>query len=1469
MQTAEKAHAQTRSTMPDDSCPPLEQLRDYLSGRLLAGDLDLLENHLQHCDACEQAATEIDNKPDTLVELLQSESPPTAEQKASFETHPLSTSRLTPFPEIGEIASYELIRELGSGGMGAVYLARHIKLDKQVAVKLLPALPAKMPEFVARFEREMRAAGRLEHPSIVRTTDAGEQDGVHYLVMDAIDGLDLSRIARATETISVTDACEVARQAALGLAHAHENGIVHRDIKPSNLMLDGEGQVRILDFGLAQIGLWENGSAEITTVGQLMGTLDYMAPEQAERGGAVDYRADLYSLGATLFRLISGRPPLAAAPDMTPLEKLRLLSTHHAPKLSTLREGTPPELSKLVASLLDRDPSARPASASHAAELLEPFCEKSQLDILLATAKTQADNPETSELPSRLFSKPVPSNRTSPPLETSPARGGIGSGIDSGLIAFFGFMGLAAAAIWFIVDTGKGQLVIESVDANVEIKLRQDGKILDELRIEPGTKVTRLWGGKYEIVLDAGSDSFAVSNDSFTIRRGETVIARITPKQSTEELNPATTLEPASDSSTNNFPSGESPTADERLDQVVFKGETLDTWLRRVKFERGIEERKEALSAVSALASPELSDLVTPAMIAVLKNEPSQYLALFPLAKSTGTDLLPQMQSVFDSTTDPTSVELLAYGLNKIVDRNLPFSNQQTIKPLLDWMAKNIHIVRQNNLFRDLLSDLCGIGHNRVQSEAAMPDTCRAAVIAMLRQCESDDPSLTAVLDNTLWFHQAAESSWPDPTRRETLRRAIRLLSDDNADRSLRCQTGLALVAMARTGFTAPSDQKQSLVNCLNQQLKSATPNPIAHAWNAPVDRRFRIDGTFRSVRDRDQANLLLVLLHVIDEFDFDETGECQPALDSLHGSTKELPIQYVSRTNYRESDSAEIECVRLVFIKTGDLLGIPEETVRARLDEMRTADRRLHVEKALANLASDSTNDLTNGLSEAGRFLSAEEAETAIPVLKDLLSSPRLEQLTHTEWFLKPAALLSRVSGDQFFTHFTDALRKSTNPRTLLKIDLWHLREFECTSENSIEPLLTWADETCLRSDDPKLTQEITSLLSSLLRDRSELPSRHAQNTRRVSFTVPPEDDKPNRFALPSGPVAEEVQQAIIKHLESYPGVTDENFWLNAPEPAVSEHPNFPVWDRPLRATMVRHAMNTLERGATQNLACRALIVIKSILTTGDTLSDDQQSKLVEILRPKFEVAAAAPESAGTFHQLPEEMFGWCEFERPQEMPSASYRTQNFANETLLAIDVAASAELVAPLRDSLQKLHEAARSQEYTSTYFRPERRWRDLAQSSYSARVAVQAILLRTGKLLGEDLKKLEELPIRRSATKKKIARMTAMPGDTLAIYVENILPSQGSPIPVMQAGTSSPVVGYPIPVSSSGEIIVPELGPIKVSAMQLSNIRNLIRTRYSEILRNPEDLSITVEMLSKASDVLELRSLSSPSATSKAP
>ncbi len=383
------------------SCPSTADLKAYLTGQLDEPITDMLTEHLQQCEVCENTVVRLEQEPDTLVNLLRSSNQVANNDSSAVPDNQLrnqaGSSEIDPFlldiPRL--LGQYELISVLGRGGMGAVYLARHRSLDKQVAIKLLPALPAENHEFVSRFQREMRAAGRLDHPSIVRTTDAGEQHGVHFLVMDAIDGANLSHIARCETKLRIADACELIRQTALGLAHAHEKGIVHRDIKPSNVMLDRTGKVRILDFGLAQIGFWESGSAEITTVGQLMGTLDYMAPEQAERGGAVDYRADLYSLGATLFRLITGRPPLAPAPNLTPLEKLRLLATHKAPKLQSLRPDAPKELSDIVDAMLARDPALRPASATHAAELLEPFCTETDLVGLLERSHNQPTHEET------------------------------------------------------------------------------------------------------------------------------------------------------------------------------------------------------------------------------------------------------------------------------------------------------------------------------------------------------------------------------------------------------------------------------------------------------------------------------------------------------------------------------------------------------------------------------------------------------------------------------------------------------------------------------------------------------------------------------------------------------------------------------------------------------------------------------------------------------------------------------------------------------------------------------------------------------------------------------------------------------------------------------------------------------------------------------------------------------------------
>ena len=373
-------------------CFSRDDLRTYLtgwSGQALAG---AIENHLQQCPSCEDTLLSLERDSDTLIQRLRTERSPSQMDdpeiddpvlEAAFrrsraivptESGSFSSDR-SPHPTPASIGAYQLVRPIGSGGMGTVYLAKHRDLGKRVALKLVPTRLHMGDQRSERFLREIRAAGQLDHPQVASATDAGCEGCFHFLVMEYIDGMDLSRIVRAQGPMAIADACELMRLTALGLAYAHGEGIVHRDIKPSNVMLGVDGQVKILDFGLARLNGWDESSFELTTVGQLMGTLDYMSPEQADRPESVDYRADLYSLGATLFRLLSGRPPLAATPNLSPLAKLRLLVDHRPPRIDSLRPDVPPQLVDLIDQMLRRAPDQRPPSASHVAERLQPFAQ--------------------------------------------------------------------------------------------------------------------------------------------------------------------------------------------------------------------------------------------------------------------------------------------------------------------------------------------------------------------------------------------------------------------------------------------------------------------------------------------------------------------------------------------------------------------------------------------------------------------------------------------------------------------------------------------------------------------------------------------------------------------------------------------------------------------------------------------------------------------------------------------------------------------------------------------------------------------------------------------------------------------------------------------------------------------------------------------------------------------------------------
>ena len=216
--------------------------------------------------------------------------------------------------------NYDLAERIGAGGMGVVYRARHRLLGRNVAVKFLTLELLDSSEGLGRFAHEALAIGSLDHPNIVRATDAGALEGIHFLVTEFVEGQDLTRLARSGQPLAVADACEVIRQAALGLEHAHGRGVVHRDIKPSNLLVDGHGVVKLLDFGLARLS---SGQTTFTTTGQLIGTLDYLAPEQAADSRSVDIRADIYSLGCTLYFLLTGRPPFVGQNYETPASKIR------------------------------------------------------------------------------------------------------------------------------------------------------------------------------------------------------------------------------------------------------------------------------------------------------------------------------------------------------------------------------------------------------------------------------------------------------------------------------------------------------------------------------------------------------------------------------------------------------------------------------------------------------------------------------------------------------------------------------------------------------------------------------------------------------------------------------------------------------------------------------------------------------------------------------------------------------------------------------------------------------------------------------------------------------------------------------------------------------------------------------------------------------------------------------------------
>ena len=268
------------------------------------------------------------------------------------------------------LGTYKILEPIGKGGMGTVFLGEHSTLKRQVALKVLPADKAKDNLILERFYREARAAAALDHANIVRLHDISQGNGVHFLVMEYVNGVDLHSLMGKTGPLHYAQAAQYVAQAAAGLAHAHECGFVHRDIKPSNLILSKAGIVKILDMGLARsfANKDDNLTAQLGDSSEVAGTADYISPEQA-LNRPIDERSDIYSLGSTLYSLIAGHPPFRG----TTAQKLMQHQVAEPPSLSKLRGIVPPALIDVCQKMMAKKPSDRYDSAMDVIDALSPW----------------------------------------------------------------------------------------------------------------------------------------------------------------------------------------------------------------------------------------------------------------------------------------------------------------------------------------------------------------------------------------------------------------------------------------------------------------------------------------------------------------------------------------------------------------------------------------------------------------------------------------------------------------------------------------------------------------------------------------------------------------------------------------------------------------------------------------------------------------------------------------------------------------------------------------------------------------------------------------------------------------------------------------------------------------------------------------------------------------------------------------
>ncbi|MGD0898575.1 MAG: SUMF1/EgtB/PvdO family nonheme iron enzyme [Thermoguttaceae bacterium] len=448
---------------------------------------------------------------------------------------------------------YTVLDQIGEGGMGVVLKARHRRMKRTVAIKVLPPAAMKQAGAVERFQREVQAAAQLSHPNIVTAYDAGEHRGMYYLAMEYIEGHDLATAVKEHGPLEVRQAVECILQAARGLQYAHEQGIIHRDIKPGNLLLDKKGTVKILDMGLARIAGPDavlGGPERLTTSGQALGTCDYMAPEQALDTHAADHRADIYALGCTLYRLLIGRPPYQAET----FAKLFLMHLEAPiPSLRAARPEAPEALDSLCHRMLAKKPEDRCQSMAEVVAELEAV-------LAVLSGRSRMAPPEPPESSSAALSQTLAFLQGSRPAGTAvaPPKAAVEEETQPGItrqetgtnilvkarralakvrrkpLALAGLVGglLLLLGIILTIILRHGTLTVE-IDENlgkdVQVAVSQGGQKVQLVDVGSGWTLS-LSAGKYDLAVQGGDDQFQLDSHTITVTRGGQVKVKVTLK---------------------------------------------------------------------------------------------------------------------------------------------------------------------------------------------------------------------------------------------------------------------------------------------------------------------------------------------------------------------------------------------------------------------------------------------------------------------------------------------------------------------------------------------------------------------------------------------------------------------------------------------------------------------------------------------------------------------------------------------------------------------------------------------------------------------------------------------------------------------------------------------------------------------------------------------------------------------------